>query len=163
MKIVIAVSVVALNAVLVAGCTTKTNEAGAATRKAADQRLATYNVIRRLTYKDACASEGPLSVCVERILTSENATVVEAKLKNRSSDLREASSAAIIMLKSDGGETFKWVGGKPLPLKQGETHVRFEMQGHLKGEPTSFVMSDIFSSITPGTHQRLSILVNLLK
>lgn len=165
MKRLIVMFVAGLNAAMIFGCTTKTDEAGAATKKVADQRLATYNAIRRLTYKNACGSEGALSICVERILTSETATVVEAKVKNTSSYsyLNGGTSTATILLRSDANETLRCVGDKTFSLKSGETDIKFQMQGQLKGEPTVFIMSDISHPATEQNNKDLSILVNLIK
>jgi hypothetical protein len=165
MKLLIVLFIVVLNISMIVGCTTKSDEAGVTTKKVAEQRLVTYDTIRRLIYKDACGSEGPLSICVERILISGTATVVEAKIKNVSSYsyLNGGVSTAMILLKSDSNEKISCVNDKPLSLKSGETNIKFQMQGHFKGEPIVFVMSDFVSLSPLRSNKNLSILVNLIK
>jgi hypothetical protein len=127
-------------------CTTTPGDTGTRAGKVADQRLAAYTPIRRLTYRDVCGSEGPLTICVDRITLSDDAALVEARVRNASpqpyvqGDMKEAS----VILEDDTGMTLVWdnVGGTEYQGLE-ERVVRFRMEGHFSGEPAIIMVNNI--------------------
>lgn len=131
---------------LCVACTTKPGGAGDTPKKVADQRLATYTPIRRLTYRNACGSEGPLTICVDRITLSESAALVEARIRNSSSEryVQGAAKEASVLLADNSGMTLAWskVGPMEYPGTE-EMVVHFRMEGHFSGEPYAVVLNSI--------------------
>jgi hypothetical protein len=144
MKKVIAVCMAAAIAAPGAGCTAKPGDTVEATRKVSDQLLATYIPLRRLSYRNACGSEGVVTICVERISISDDTTLVEARIINASQSrypLGNGSDDALI-LANDAGERLVWGSGKPGEyVKPGVVDMRFRMAGHFTGEPASLTMN----------------------
>jgi hypothetical protein len=126
-----------------AACTTDPGDTRVGARKVADQRLATYTPLRRVTYRDACGSGGPLTVSVDRVIISDHAALVEARIKNSSSQpyLLGNSSGAAALLANDTGMTLAWNGGAAAEIPGlAETRHHFRMDGHFSGEPASFLV-----------------------
>jgi hypothetical protein len=144
-KIVALLLVVALSIVCVA-CTTTPGGVGAQDRKVGDQRLTTYTPMRRLTYRNACGSEGALTVCIDRIIMSDSAVVVEARIKNGTPEkyVLNATDGASVLLADKAGRTLNWDGGNSTEypgLK--EKIVRFRMEGHFGEEPYAVMINGI--------------------
>jgi hypothetical protein len=127
-------------------CTTNSGDAGISSRKVADQRLAAYSPIRRLTYLNACGSEGPLTVCVDRITLSDSAALVEARIRNTSPQvyIQENMNEASVILADDAGKSLAWDNKESREYQGAEEKVlRFRMEGHFSGEPTILMMNNI--------------------
>lgn len=146
MERIAAIFIAAVLAASCAACTTKPGDAGIRTRKVADQRLAAYTPIRRLTYRNACGSDGALTICVDRINMSDTATLVEARVRNASpllylqGNMKEAS----VLLADDAGMTLVWGNGESMEYQGLEERVvHFRMEGHFSGEPTIFMLNNI--------------------
>ena len=131
---------------LCAACTAPSGENGVRTGKIADQRLATYTPVRRLTYRNACGSEGPLTVCVDRITLSDTAALVEARITNRSAEgyVQSVVQGAAVMLTDNCGRTLAWSDGdiQEYPGSH-EKAGRFRMEGHFSGDPYSVMVGNI--------------------
>ena len=127
-------------------CTTSPQSAEVRPRKVVEQRLAAYTPLRRLTYRDACGSEGPLTICVDRISVSDTATLVETRVKNALSQpyLLEGAKESAVLLADDAGmivESYQawhreWQGLE-------ERVVHFRLEGHFSGEPAIFTVKNI--------------------
>lgn len=115
-------------------------------KKVADQVLAVYTPLRRLSYRDTCAGDGEFSVCVDRISVTDTATLVEARVKNGtpfSYSIGGAGCVNAVLTGSDGGKV-TWEDGKPpRHLDPGESHLRFKMDGRLAGEPVLLTIQGI--------------------
>lgn len=161
----------ALLVVSLGGCSVKSKEAEAVNKKVADQHLVTYNPVRRLIYRNACATEGPITVCVEKIIVSETGTFVETSMKNSSKNTYSFGngSRASAFLTNEGGEKLEWAkDGSGTYLEPGEkAAVLFRMGGHLKGEPATFLLSGIGTVQAEGSSNQLekeySLLVELIR
>ena len=128
---------------IICGCTTSPTDPGKTGGKASDQMLAEYSYVRRLTYRGASGSNGPITARVERIMMSDAKTFVETTISNSSRKSYELGNAAgsPARLKSDAGETLPGVDTGPgKTLEPGNTVVRFMMEGHLKGKPASLTL-----------------------
>lgn len=150
-----------------AGCTGKPEGVGTPGKKIADQRLATYSPIRRLTYRDACGSEGPITVCVDRIVVSDAATVIEARIRNASFHASPQAFAPKATLRGERpGEALDLREGKPgAALEPGERKAVFMADGHFEGNPVAITLSDFArpegSEKLEPSHDSLSIVVQL--
>jgi hypothetical protein len=153
MKYVIPAIMTALIAVLPAGCTSKPGEPVMTGKKVTDQLLATYAPLRRLTYRDACGSEGTLTVCVDRITISDTATLVETRIRNSSKSpyFRGYASGATAVLTNAADETGSLIGGNAGGNPQtGEMKVQFRMEGHFRGEPAALAVNGSGKSAASG-------------
>ena len=132
--------------VLCPGCTAKPGDAGVKSRKVADQRLATYTPIRRLSYRNACGGEGPLTLCVERVTLSDSAALVEIRIRNMSQEtyVQGTAGAASVFLADEAGIRLAWSSADLLEYPgQEERIVRFRMEGNLGGEPHAVMLNNI--------------------
>lgn len=146
MERIVAIFITAVLTASCAACTTKPKDVGIRPRKVADQRLAAYTPIRRLTYRDVCGSEGQLSICVDRISMSDSATLVEARIRNTSpqSYVQENMKKASVLLADDAGMTLVWDNWENMEyLGLQERVVHFRMEGHFSGEPTILMVNNI--------------------
>ena len=147
-----------------AACTTPPGTAGERTRKVAEQRLAAYTPIRRLAYRDACGSDGPLTVCVDRISISDSAVLVEARIRNASSQsyLQGNTGGTSVLLADDTGTMQVGYNGEAVEF-QGvkERVVHFRMEGHFAGEPAIFTMNTIRKKGAAQADQAMSIMARL--
>lgn len=150
--------------ILCAACTTKPGGAGDVPRKVADQRLATYTPIRRVTYRNACGSNGPLTVCVDRITLSAAAAVVEARIRNSSPEryVQGAAREASVSLADNTGKTLAWSNGGPMEYPGlEERFVRFRMEGDFSGEPHRVLVNRIREKRKEQTDHGFSIVTLL--
>lgn len=153
--------------VLVATCTACTTTPGNAevrSNKVSEQRLAAYAPIRRLTYRDACGSEGALTVCVDRISISDSATLVEARIKNASRQpcFLEDTKAASVLLADGSGMTREWDNAGGMELKAGEERVaRFRFEGRFSGEPAIFMVNNVRTKSVNQAGRGLSVVARL--
>lgn len=144
-RIFVIASVVVLTGVC-AACTTTPGDGGVKVGKIADQRLAAYTPIRRVTYRDVCSSEGPLTVCIDRISMSETSTLVEARIRNASPQpyLQGNMKEASVLLADDTGRSLIWENREPMEYQGLEERiVHFKMAGHFSGEPSILMMNNI--------------------
>lgn len=128
------------------GCHQRPVPAERAGKKVADQLLALYTPMRRLSYQDACGGDGGLTICVDRISVTDAATLVEARIKNGtgfSYSLGGTGSGKAVLAGSDGGKV-GWEGGTPeRHLDPGESLLHFKMDGRLAGEPVLLTIQGI--------------------
>jgi len=160
----VTILIAAVLAASCAACTTKAGETGIGARKVADQRLATYTPIRRLTYRNVCGSEGPLTICVDRINMSDTATLIEAKIRNSSPQpyLQAGMKEASVLLTDDTGMTLVWDNGESMEYRGLEERVaHFRMEGHFRGEPAILKVNNIRRKSPEHADQEFSIMVRL--
>lgn len=132
----------------VAGCNYKPAGHDPVLQKVSEQRLATYNPLRRLTYRNACRNAGALTVCVERISQSETAALVELRITNRSDAAYqpENDSAPSLHLSSSSGSFLQGSLENPSPIPAfGEKYLYCKLDGMLSGELKAVVLEDAFS------------------
>jgi len=147
-----------------AACKTESGDAGGRPGKVADQRLATYSPIRRLTYRDVCGSEGPLTLCVDRVILSDNATLVEARVTNVSSQPYVSGNVeeATVLLANDTGMALVSNKGESMEFQgMQERAVRFKMEGPFGGEPATFIVNNIRRKSQQRTDPGFSVTVRL--
>jgi len=148
--------IVLVMTMLCAACTTKPDAVGSTPKKVADQRLAAYTAIRRMSYRNACGSEGPLTICVDRITLSEGAALVDARVSNVSPER---------YLQGTAREGSVWLvdkNGKKLAVGNGETvgypgdeeiAARFRLERYFKEEPHAVVLNRVRKrGSQPGVH-----------
>lgn len=162
-KIATALLAVVMTA-LCAACTAPPGDGGVRTGKISDQQLGAYTPIHRLTYRNACGSEGPLTVCVDRITLSDSAVLVEARIKNASPDtyVQSATQGVSVMLADNNGRTLARDGGNSTEypgLK--EKAVSFRMEGHFSGEPYAFMVNSFMKKSGDHTDHGLSVVAML--
>lgn len=164
MKRLTKIAVITVLVTACAACTTQPGTTGDRTKKVAEQRLAAYTPIRRLAYRDACGSDGPLTVCVDRISISDSAVLVEARIRNASPQpyLQGNRSGASVLLADETGMTLVGYNGEAMEF-QGvkEKGVHFRMEGHFAGEPAIFMVNDIRKKGAAQADQAMSIMARL--
>lgn len=155
------------SAVLVAlgaACTPPPGGTGGGEKRVMEQRLAAYTPIRRLTYRDACGSDGPLTICVERISIADSAALVEARISNASPQpyLQESPPGARALLADDAGMNLEWSNGVAMEYHgRKETIVHFRMEGHCAGNPARFMVNNIRMKGAAETNPGISLMVRL--
>lgn len=131
---------------LCAACTSSPVDGGVRSGKIGDQRLGAYTQIRRLTYRNACGSEGALTVCVDRITLSDSAALVEARIRNAAPNgyVQSAKDGTSVMLADKSGRTLAWDGGNSAEFPgMKEKSVSFRMEGHFSEEPYAVMVNSI--------------------
>jgi len=130
---------------LCAACTSSQGDNGVRNGKIGDQRLGAYTQIRRLTYRNACGSEGPLTVCVDRITLSDSAALVEARINNVATEkyVQSPTEEASVLLADKSGRTLAW-DGNIITEYPGMTEkaVSFRMEGHFSEEPYAIMVNN---------------------
>jgi hypothetical protein len=149
---------------LSAACSPPAGGNGVRTGKISDQRLGVYTPIRRLTYRNACGSEWPLTVCVDRITLSDTTALVEARIKNAAPEsyVQNATDDELVILADKNGRTLGWNSGKSTEYPgMKEKGVSFRMEGHFSGEPYAVMLNSIRRKTVGHTDQSLSVVAML--
>lgn len=161
------IATIFMAAVLATSCTACTIEPRKTEirhKKVAGQRLTAYTPVRRLIYSDVCGSEGPLTLCVNRLTLSDQAALVEARIKNTSSQpyVMGIMKEAAVLLADDTGMTLVWDKGEDMEFNALEERaVNFRMEGHFGGEPAIFMVDNIRKKSPEQANLGFSIMVRL--
>jgi len=145
-------------------CTAESRKAGGHPQKVSDQQLVAYTPIRRLAYRDACAGNGPLTFCVERITLSDRGAAVEGRITNSSprTYLLGGKLAAESLLADATGRSVL-AGSADLTELPGwhERMVHLRMEGNFSGEPALLIASATEKKDGQGSQAPLSLRVEL--
>lgn len=168
MKSALAAFIACIVMVTAAGCTGKSGDSGVTGKKVADQRLAVYNSIRRLLYRDACGSAGPITICVDKIVISDTATVVETRVRNSSAQayLDDNAGGAGVLRAAGTDEALQLHPERAgQSVGPGESRLVFRVEDKFQGNPAVLAINKVVGIYAEGMPEQsnggLSILVRL--
>lgn len=158
------IAMVAVVAATCVACTAESREAGGRPQKVSDQQLVAYTPIRRLAYRDACAGNGPLTFCVERITLSDRGAAVEGRITNSSprTYLLGGQKETELLLADATGRSVL-AGRAELTELPGwhERVVHLRMEGVFSGEPALLIASATEKNDGTGSQAPLALRVAL--
>lgn len=152
MNMIIVRMIILILAAQAFGCSSKPAGNDPATVKVSEQRLSTYTPLRRLSYRNACGSNGPITLCVERITISENAALLEMRIHNSSERpyVLGNGSPPSLLLTNSGGSALK---GQIEKLEQipasAAKHLCCKLDGNITGKLKELNMEDIAATHHP--------------
>lgn len=168
MRKTIAIFLAVMISVIVAGCVEKSGPAQTERtgKKVVDQRLNVYSSIRRLSYRDACGRNGPITICVDGIVISDTATVIETRITNSSPQTYSNGNVprVAVLRGVEPGERLDAIEQWPCePVQPGERRLLFRADRHFEGDPMALSIDDIGTLATgippAGLHEGHSLLV----
>jgi hypothetical protein len=101
---------------------------------------------REYSFKQACGSEGPITICVENITQSAKYTLVTARIRNNSESayLHGYPSKESVFLEDESHEAIELVEVSPVEfLGPGECVLLFRLAGSLSGRPARLTVHNI--------------------
>lgn len=168
MKETIAIFLAVMTSVIAAGCMEKSGPAQTERmgKKVADRRLNVYSSVRRLSYRDACGRNGPITICVDGIVISDAATIIETRITNSSPQAYSNGNVprVAVLRGMDPSERLDAIEERPCePVQPGERRLLFRADRHFEGDPMALSVDDIgkpAAGIPPaGLHEGHSLLV----
>jgi hypothetical protein len=128
--------------VVYAGCPRRLKQSGPALMEGAGRQATTGS----FTYREACGSQGPVTVCVDEITRSGADTLVSARIRNFSAGAYQHGypSKAAVLLTDDANDELELAEVKSAEhLGAGDARLKFRMGGHLAGTPHTLTVQNI--------------------